>query len=218
MISPGYRRRRFSLRSWAIGLVLALTVGVAVLTWLHIARVLTSGTPIATHQTVAPSSFVWGGRVFSKKKAVDAWLHSRGIDYSVWAGRHPDAARIIHARLTTPPATRGHKAAKHAVKKKPAAHLTTKHKVTAPSESHVVSGSKAPLPSAPSPAAAGISSSPIAVLLVVLALLLGAFTFAPRWIWRLVLRRVPLGFEERIYPAAGAVGILVAFAVGFVFN
>jgi hypothetical protein len=41
---------------------------------------------------VQTGTVVWGGRVFSSRTDLAAWLHSRGFNYGRWAARHPRAA------------------------------------------------------------------------------------------------------------------------------
>jgi hypothetical protein len=40
-------------------------------------------------------SVVWANRVFLTRHSLSHWLHVRGVAYSVWAERHPLAARAM---------------------------------------------------------------------------------------------------------------------------
>jgi hypothetical protein len=41
------------------------------------------------------SAVVWGDRVLSGTPSMKHWLKVHGIAYSVWAGRHPPANRLL---------------------------------------------------------------------------------------------------------------------------
>jgi hypothetical protein len=218
MSTYGVPRRRISPRSVALNLVLALAIAAALFTWFRIANVLTEKAAVTASVSGRPSSFAWGNQVFSSQAQLAAWLRSKGIDSSVWLRRHPDAARILGAQAPPSP-VRPPKSTKTVSKavSKASPKTATKTPHSTAKTSHATA-SQAPGGAATGPAASSGSTSPVVPILVILALLLGGLTFAPGRVWRLVLRRVPMGLEERIYPAAGAVGILVALSVGFLFN
>jgi hypothetical protein len=44
---------------------------------------------------VPPTAVVWGNLVFSSRPPLAAWLHRRGVAYSVWAERHPRASQVL---------------------------------------------------------------------------------------------------------------------------
>jgi hypothetical protein len=53
--------------------------------------------PQAPKSPVEATAVVWGGLVFTTRRPLDHWLHVRGVAYSVWSGRHPNAAKILEA-------------------------------------------------------------------------------------------------------------------------
>jgi hypothetical protein len=44
---------------------------------------------------VPPTAVVWGDLVFSSRPPLAAWLHRRGVVFSVWAERHPRASQVL---------------------------------------------------------------------------------------------------------------------------
>lgn len=178
----------------AVNLGLVLAIALAVFMWVRIANLLTEKAPTAAPLAQQPVSIVWGDHVFSSRASLATWLRARHINVTTWLRQHPDAARIIDGRPapTAPVADRTAAAPKKRVAAAPAA-------VEAPSSSGSRLGS------------VGVD------LLVALAFLLGGFAFAPRSAWRFVLRRLRGSPEQRIYAAAGAVGILFGLLVGGIF-
>jgi hypothetical protein len=73
--------------------VLAALAAVAIL-WFLVARTM-ANPPAPAASSVRPTGLVWGGRVFTAKKPFWHWLHVRGVAYSVWSGRHPQASKIF---------------------------------------------------------------------------------------------------------------------------
>jgi hypothetical protein len=195
-MGPGYdiSRHRFSVRSMAVNLGLVLGIAVAVFMWVRIANLLTADAPTVAPLAQQPVSIVWGDHVFSSRAALDRWLRANHINVTTWLRQHPDAERIIDGKPapTAPKADRTAAAPKKRVAAAPVA-------VEAPSSSSSRVGSL------------GVD------LLVALAFLLGGFAFAPRSAWRIVLRRLRGSAEQRIYAAAGAVGILFGLLVGGIF-
>jgi hypothetical protein len=195
-MGPGYdiSRHRFSVRSMAVNLGLVLGIALVVFMWVRIANLLTADAPTVTPLAQQPVSIVWGNHVFSSRAALDRWLRANHINVTTWLRQHPDAERIIDGKPapTAPKADRTAAAPKKRVAAAPVA-------VEAPSSSSSRVGSL------------GVD------LLVALAFLLGGFAFAPRSAWRIVLRRLRGSAEQRIYAAAGAVGILFGLLVGGIF-
>src|SRR5262249_52988494 len=54
--------------------------------------------PKPTTAQTRPQAFVWGDRVFESKSSIEVWLRQRGINYDVWAKRHPAAVGIMYPR------------------------------------------------------------------------------------------------------------------------
>jgi hypothetical protein len=196
-MGPGYdiSRHRFSVRSMAVNLGLVLGIAVAVFMWVRIANLLSADAPTAA-PLAQPVSIVWGDHVFSSRAALVTWLRANHINVTTWLRQHPDAERIIDGR----PVQTAPKSERTTV---PAAAPKKRAAVASPAV-EVQSGSGSKLGSV------GID------LLVALAFLLGAFAFGPRSAWLLVARRLP-AIEQRIYAAAGAVGILFGLLVGGIF-
>lgn len=213
-----------SIRLFVLAVAFAVSIGAVAATWFYIAQVLTSGTPVTIRETPPPSSFVWGDKVFSTKAEVAAWLRSRGLSYQTWARVHPGAAKIIHERLKPEHASKaGIPAAKPKPVRASAAGTTSQesrpvNRPTGP----VTPGSKTvaarPQSSSPSPSAPSAFSSPLALLLAMVALLLAALALAPESVWRRILPRMRVRFEQRIYPAGGAVAIVLGLVVGGAFS
>lgn len=74
-------------------LVVLAAVGVS---WFVVARTLAN--PAAVRSPVRAAAVVWGGLVFTGRDPLAHWLHARGVAYSVWSGRHPDAAAKFEAK------------------------------------------------------------------------------------------------------------------------
>jgi hypothetical protein len=66
------------------------------LSWALVARTLANPPPPAK-SPVEATAVVWGGLVFTDRRPLQHWLHVRGVAYSVWSGRHLDAARMLRA-------------------------------------------------------------------------------------------------------------------------
>jgi hypothetical protein len=49
----------------------------------------------AARSFLPPAAVVWGDLVFSSRPPLAAWLHKRGVSYSVWAERHPRASQVL---------------------------------------------------------------------------------------------------------------------------
>lgn len=81
-------------------LLVALAVAVVAVPWAVVARTLVNAKPLDTGSTVAARSIAWGGRVFSTKAALAAWLRSRGGSYSTWAARNPSDRAILEHTTT----------------------------------------------------------------------------------------------------------------------
>jgi hypothetical protein len=83
-----------ALRLGANPLVLLAAAAVLALPWYFVGRTLNDARPAAV-SAVAASAIVWGDLVFTAPQPMRHWLHVHGVAYSVWAGRHPDAARVL---------------------------------------------------------------------------------------------------------------------------
>jgi hypothetical protein len=81
-------------------LLVVLAVAVVTAPWAVVARTLVNAKPVATSGASAARSIVWGGRVFSTKADLAAWLRSRGTSYDAWAARHPDDRAILEHTKT----------------------------------------------------------------------------------------------------------------------
>jgi hypothetical protein len=57
------------------------------------------------------SGIVWGDRVFVNRTQLARWLRSRGVDYLVWARRHPVRAGLEPPSPSRPPQARADSAA-----------------------------------------------------------------------------------------------------------
>ncbi|MGH3050312.1 MAG: hypothetical protein ACRDLK_09145 [Gaiellaceae bacterium] len=219
-------RHRLSPRSVALNVGLALAIAAALFTWFRIANLLTAKAPRAAPLTQRPTSFAWGNRVFTSSAELNAWLTSNGINAAVWLRRHPDAARIIGAQSLPASGVKTHVLRGSSVKrpsstktaaKRPSVSTKKVHPPTVTSHASTAPAAVRPASSHESASRSGMGSAVVDVL-VVLALLLAALTFAPTSVWRLLLRRIPMGFEERLYAAAGAAAILVALGLGSAFH
>jgi hypothetical protein len=193
-------RRHLTPRAIALNVGLALGIALAVFTWFQIANVVTQTQPAAVPLSQQPTSIVWRNHVFSSRAALAAWLRANHINVTTWLRQHPDAAKIIDGQSPSP-GTTARTASTRSVKKS-AAPAGDKPPPAGPSRSR--SSSKL--------AATGVD------LLVALAVLLGAFAFAPTSAWRLVLRGVRGSLEERICVGAGAVCILFGVGAGGLFS
>jgi hypothetical protein len=74
-------------------LPLAAALAAVGLPWYLAAKTLADSAPVNSH--LAASSVIWADRVFVSQHALAAWLHSRGVGYTVWASRHPFASARI---------------------------------------------------------------------------------------------------------------------------
>jgi len=72
-------------------LVALAVVGVS---WVVVARTLANPPP-AARSPVKATGVVWGGLVFADRRPLQHWLHVHGVAYSVWSGRHLDAATLF---------------------------------------------------------------------------------------------------------------------------
>ena len=71
------------------GWLVALTA--AALCWVVVGRTLANPPPAAT-SPVQATGIVWATLVFTERRPLQHWLHVHGVAYSVWSGRHPEAA------------------------------------------------------------------------------------------------------------------------------
>lgn len=201
--------RRVTPRTIAVNLGLMAGIALAVFTWIKIANLVTQSEPAVAPLSQQPGSIVWDDHVFSNRAQLAAWLGARHINVTIWLRQHPDAAKIIGVQQ--PPARAGTRAGARPNRTGTASPNKTPHKRAAAS----VDKARPAVEAGPS---SGSTLHSIAVdLLFVLALLLGAFAFAPTWAWRRVLRRMPRSAEARIYPAAAALAILAGLAAGGLF-
>ena len=77
-----------------LGWLLALAaLGVS---WFLVARTLANPPP-AVKSPVEATAVVWGGLVFTTRRPLQHWLHVHGVAYSVWTGRHLEAAKKFPA-------------------------------------------------------------------------------------------------------------------------
>jgi hypothetical protein len=80
-------------------LLVVVAVVVVAVPWFVVARTLVNAKPVAT-DVAAPRSIAWGGRVFSTKADLAAWLRSHGASYGVWAELHPNDRAILERTST----------------------------------------------------------------------------------------------------------------------
>jgi hypothetical protein len=95
--------RRVRRLGRALGIALA-TAGLAALVALPVISIVKTLRHVQPVQAKAPpvSAVVWGDRVFSKPTPLAGWLRVRGVNYSVWATRHPPASRLLKRQAGTP--------------------------------------------------------------------------------------------------------------------
>jgi hypothetical protein len=82
---------------WLLVAAIALGLALAGFAWYRVAHVLSAARPVKVPTIHPVSGVVWGGRVFSSRSSMAAWLHSRGASYSRWAERNPALARALAA-------------------------------------------------------------------------------------------------------------------------
>src|SRR5690242_13189350 len=94
MTALALRRSGISL---AIGFGGAAIVAVLVVLVGTIANTIRNPKPV--HSSTPPvSAVVWGDKVVFGPPSMRHWLKFHGIAYSVWAGRHPPADRLLQRR------------------------------------------------------------------------------------------------------------------------
>ena len=92
---------RRGVSSVAVWFGVAVVVATLYLLVMSIAHTMRHVKPVRS--TVPPvSAVVWGDRVFFKPPTLAHWLKVRGIGYSVWAGRHPPANRLLKSHQAPP--------------------------------------------------------------------------------------------------------------------
>src|SRR5579859_5107612 len=89
-IRRGARSLVMLLAAAAAAAVVAVPIGELVQTLRHVQPVQASIPPV--------SAVVWGDRVFSTPRPLAGWLQARGVNYRVWAHRHPPANRLLERR------------------------------------------------------------------------------------------------------------------------
>jgi hypothetical protein len=183
-----------------------LVLGVVVVTpWVSVARQLSNARP-AGQSSLEPSGVAWGDRVFTSRRALGTWLHSRGTSYRAWARSHPQARSIFEP---------GHPATRVAPRPKPRppaeAARPAKSKSPKPSATHVTAASRT---SVVRPGASLLHVVGLIALLVVAALAIAAGVVPPYELWRLRLVSGPVPAEIRV--AAVAAGITISIVVAAV--
>jgi len=80
----------------AFALAFAAVVVAAAVTWLEVFDRLRAADPVPARGT--PAAIVWSERVFRSEAELASWLRRRGINYGVWARKHPAAVSILRSR------------------------------------------------------------------------------------------------------------------------
>jgi hypothetical protein len=102
-----------------------LVLALVAIPWLAVVRQLKNAHP-AAQSSVAPTSVLWGGRVFTSRATLDFWLRTRGASYGDWARLHPDARTVFEpgrpavapSRTVAAPSKPSHKSAAHPAPKR----------------------------------------------------------------------------------------------------
>jgi hypothetical protein len=185
-----------------VWLVLAVIVAVP---WVSVARQLSNARP-AGKSSLEPTGVAWGDRVFTSRRALGTWLHSRGTSYRAWARSHPQASSIFEPGRPTRTA---------APKRRPPT------AAAGPDKSTRVKANPAPQVRAAAPRTTVVPSGPsllhvvgLIVLLVVAALAIAAGMAPPYELWRLHVVPGPVPAEVRV--AAVAAGVTISIVVAAV--
>lgn len=103
--TPPPRRHRGTRGAANVQVVVLLVVAATLLglvaagvTWYRVAHTLQTARPVKVPTIRPVSGVVWGGRVFSSRQALTAWLNARGATYARWSARNPDLARILETK------------------------------------------------------------------------------------------------------------------------
>lgn len=96
----GHGARRAALRAQLVLLVVMTLVALcaAAFSWYRVAHTLRTARPVKVPTIHPVSGIVWGDRVFTSRRELTAWLHSRGASYARWASRYPDLARVLTSK------------------------------------------------------------------------------------------------------------------------
>jgi hypothetical protein len=90
-----WRRRRSML---VLLVAFPLTVAIAALVWVEVARTLRNPDPLFVPKPPVVSGVVWSDRVFVDRAAFRRWLAARHLSYVEWERAHPNAAALLHSK------------------------------------------------------------------------------------------------------------------------